>query len=217
MDAKKTLSFLEDLSKNNNRDWFHANKSRYDEIKKEFETFINVIIPEIASFDSEIKNLSAKDCLYRIYNDIRFAKNKPLYKTNMGAFIAKGGKNGGNAGYYLHIEKDNYFLGGGIYMPSSDKLKLVRQEIYYNYEEFSGILNNKNFKKYFQGLDDLKTSRVPKEFPKDFIGAEMLKYKSYTMLFPYKEKELFSSNFKEMILEVFKSMKPINHFINRAF
>ena len=219
MDAKKIISFLEDLIRNNNREWFHANKSRYEEVKHIFEIFINTIIPEIATFDNDIKikNLSAKDCLFRIYNDIRFVKNKPLYKTNMGAFMAKGGKNSGNAGYYLHIEKNNCFLGGGIYMPPSDKLKLIRQEIYYNYDEFSGILSDKNFRKYFHGLDEIKTSRIPKGFPKDFIGAEMLKYKSYTMIFPFEEKKLFFSNFKEMILEVFKTMTPLNHFINKSF
>ena len=56
-----------------------------------------------------------------------------------------------------------------------------------------------------------------KEFPKDFIGAEMLKYKSYTMIFPFEEKKLFSPNFRKTILEVFKAMTPLNHFINRTF
>jgi uncharacterized protein (TIGR02453 family) len=216
MNAKLILTFLKDLENNNDREWFHANKSRYENAKKEFETFANTIIPEIAKFDKDIINLSAKDCLFRIYNDIRFAKNKPLYKTNMGAYIANGGKNSGHAGYYIHIENNNCFLGGGIYMPPPDKLKLIRQEIYYNYKEFSNILSSKSLKKYFQQLDDFKVSRVPKEFPKDCESAELLKYKSYTLLCRVTQKQLLSEDYKSFIIDVFKTITPLNHFINRA-
>lgn len=216
MNTKLIFSFLEDLEKNNNREWFHANKHRYEIAKKEFEDFLNQLIPEIAKFDPDIKNLTAKDCIFRIYNDIRFAKNKPPYKTNFGGFIVKGGKNAGNSGYYLHLERKNCFAGGGIYMPSADKLKLIRQEIYYNYKEFSGLLSAKPFRKNFDGLDDLKASRVPKDFPKDCESAEMLKYKSYTMLTPLSQKQLQSPDLKRHLIEIFKSMTAVNHFLNRA-
>ena len=216
MNTKLIFSFLEELEKNNNRDWFHANKPLYESAKKEFEDFINQLIPAIAKFDPDVKNLTAKDCLFRIYNDIRFAKNKPLYKTNFGGFITKGGKNGGLAGYYLHLERNNCFAGGGIYVPPADKLKLIRQEIYYNYKEFSGLLSAKNFLKNFDGLDDMKTSRVPKDFPKDCESAEMLKYKSFTMIRSITQKQLQSADLKDFILDIFKSMTPVNHFLNRA-
>lgn len=216
MNSKLILSFLKDLEKNNNREWFHANKSRYEEARKEFETFVNTIIPEIAKFDKDIVNQSAKDCLFRIYNDIRFAKNKPLYKINMGAHMAKGGKNSGLAGYYIHIENNNCFLGGGIYIPQVDKLKLIRQEIYYNFKEFSDIITAKSFRKYFQQLDDLKVSRTPKEFPKDCESSEFLKYKSYVVLCSVSQKQLNSDDFKIIVLDTFKAITPLNHFINRA-
>jgi uncharacterized protein (TIGR02453 family) len=216
MNSKLILTFLEELSKNNNREWFHANKFRYEEAKNEFEKFIDQIILFISKFDKDIKNISAKDCLFRIYNDIRFAKNRPLYKTNFGGSIAKGGKNGGHAGYYFHLEKNNCFLGGGIYMPPADNLKLIRKEIYYNHEEFSKIINAKSFKKYFHELDDIKLSRVPKEFPKDFIGAELLKYKSYTMIYPLQQKLISSNELDKTTTEVFKVMLPLNNFLNKA-
>ncbi len=216
MNAKLILSFLKDVEKNNNREWFHANKDRYDEAKKEFETFINSLIPEIAKFDKDVLGLYAKDCMFRIYNDVRFAKNKPLYKSNMGAYIAKGGKNGGRAGYYFHIENDNCFLGGGIYMPSSENLKLIRQEIYYNFKEISGILSSKALLKHFQMLDDMKVSRVPKEFPKDSESAELLKYKSFTVLCPIEKKQLLSDDLPAVVVQIFKTLVPLNHFLNRA-
>jgi len=216
MNTKLILAFLEDLSKNNNREWFHANKPRYEEAKAEFEKFVEHIILSISKFDKDIKNISAKDCLFRIYNDVRFAKNKPLYKTNFGASIAKGGKNGGFAGYYFHIEKNNSFIGGGIYMPPADKLKLIRKEIYYNYDEFLKIVSDKNYKKYFQDLDESKLSRVPKDFPKDFEGAEFLKYKSFTMIYPVTQKLLQSEELNKTTIEIFKAMLPLNNFLNKA-
>ena len=84
-------TFLRDLQKNNNREWFQANKGRYEEAKSEFETFINALIPEIARFDLSIKFVEARECIFRIFRDVRFAKNKDPYKTNFGAWIAPGG------------------------------------------------------------------------------------------------------------------------------
>ena len=216
MDAAKIISFLKDLSNNNNKEWFHENKHRYDEARKEFEAFINSIIPEVSKFEKDIKDITAKDCMFRIYNDIRFAKNKPLYKTNFGGFIAKGGKNGGYAGYYFHIEPGNCFLAGGIYMPQSDRLKSIKKEIYYNYKEFSDILSDKTFRKYFNELDENKTIRVPNDFPKDFEGAELLKYKSYSIIHPLTNKQVLSGKLNSHIIAVFNAMMPLNKFINRA-
>jgi uncharacterized protein (TIGR02453 family) len=216
MNVQNILSFLEDLGNNNNRDWFHENKARYDKLKKEFEEFVNLLIPEIRKFDNEIPILSAKECMFRIYNDIRFTKNKPLYKTNFGAFITKDGKNGGHAGYYLHLEPRNCMLAGGIYMPSSENLKLIRQEIYYNYDEFISIISDKMFKKYYHEIEGEKNIRVPKDFPKDFKGAEMLKFKSYSVAYSFAPQKNTDTNLETHINKVFKPMLPFNHFINRA-
>ncbi len=216
MDVKFILSFLNDLSKNNNREWFNETKSRYLEAKNQFEEFVNSLIPEIAKFDNDVKHHTAKDCIFRIYNDTRFYKNKPPYKTNMGAFMARGGKNAGNAGYYFHIEPRSCFLGGGIYMPHPDRLKLIRQEIYYNMDKFLSIIENKNFKKYFSKIEGDKTSRIPKGFPDDIKGAEWLKYKSYTILHSIKPETLSDPNMKKYIISVFTNMTPLNHFLNFA-
>ncbi|MFH0866818.1 MAG: DUF2461 domain-containing protein [Bacteroidota bacterium] len=216
MDVKFILSFLNDVSKNNNREWFNGNKSRYLEAKNQFEEFVNSLIPEIAKFDDDIKHLEAKDCVFRIYNDTRFYKNKPPYKTNMGAFMARGGKNAGNAGYYFHIEPRSCFLGGGIYMPHPDRLKLIRQEIYYNMDKFLSIIENKNFKKYFGKIEGEKTVRIPKGFPDDIKGAGWLKYKSYTILHTIKPETLSNPGMKKYIIGVFTNMTPLNHWLNFA-
>lgn len=216
MNTKLITAFLRDLSKNNHREWFNSNKNRYLQAKEDFENFISKLIPEVAKIDPEISKLSVKDCVFRIYNDTRFYKDKPPYKTNMGAFMTPGGKNAGQAGYYFHIEPDNCFLGGGVYMPPSERLKLIRQEIYFKMTEFLKIIEDKNFKKYFGTIDGDQLSRIPKGFPKEFNGSEWVKYKSFAVLHPLKQTILETDKAISHIIGVYTYMRPLNHFLNNA-
>jgi len=119
---KKSLSFISDLKKNNNKEWFHANRKQYDEARGEFIAFVEMMVSEIGMFDPDLGPISPKSTLFRINRDIRFTKDKSPYKTNFGAFIIKGGKKSGNAGYYFHLEPDGTFAGGGIYHPEANIL-----------------------------------------------------------------------------------------------
>ncbi|MDP4266393.1 MAG: DUF2461 domain-containing protein [Bacteroidota bacterium] len=217
MGVQKALPFLRELNNNNNREWFHNNKTWYEEAKKEFEIFLDELIIETGKFDENIKYLNSKDCIFRIYKDIRFSKDKTPYKTNFGGYIVPGGKNSGRAGYYLHIQPDNSFIAGGIYMPAPEILKAVRQEIYYNISEFKEIMNNLVFKKYFNGIDGEVISRPPKDFPKEFPDIDLLKYKSYNVLCPLEDIEITSEGLFDYVIAAFKAMSPFNKFLNRSF
>jgi len=216
MNSPNVLQFLESLKKNNNRKWFHANKSWFEEAKNEVESIMNQLIPAVRKFDNEIGILSPKDCMFRIYRDVRFSKDKSPYKINFGGFITKGDRRAGNAGYYLHIEPQNSFLGGGTYMPAGASLKAIRQEIYYNVDEFKNIINKDDFVKYFKQLEGEKLVRPPKDFPPDFSDIELLKFKSYFVLHPLSDKILLSEDLLNYIIKIFRSMLSLNHFINRA-
>ncbi len=119
---KEIYSFLSELSQNNNREWFNANKDNYLKIRKTFEDFAQALIERIAQWDDDVaaSNLSVKDCTYRIYRDTRFSKNKDPYKTHMGIFICKGGKKSPYAGYYLHIEPSGGNNFTGLIEPSGE-------------------------------------------------------------------------------------------------
>lgn len=213
---KTVLEFLKVLKENNTREWFEANRKSYESAKAEFEKQLNVLIPAIHSLDPEIGILTAKDCVFRIYRDVRFSKDKSPYKTNMGGFVCKGGRKGPFAGYYVHIEPRNSMLAGGIYMPPTEVLKKARQEIYYNAEEFKGIINSREFKKTFRQMEDDKLSRPPKDFPADFPDIELLKYKSYTVFHQMTDETLLGKNLQEYMVGVFQVMVPFNRFINRG-
>jgi uncharacterized protein (TIGR02453 family) len=214
---KVILTFLKELSKNNNRDWFQANKSVYEEAKNEFEAFINSLIPAIAKFDDSVKLITAKDSIFRIYRDVRFAKDKSPYKTNFGAFIAKGGKKNHGPGYYFHMEPGNCMISGGIWLPAADVMKKVRQEIYFNIEEFKKIMEKKSFKEYYSGIDDWDVQKLPpKEFPKDFPDIELLKNRSFTVSHGLTDKMIHSKELIEYVLKGYRAMQPYNAFLARA-
>ena len=97
-----TLKFLKDLKKNNNKPWFDAHRKEYEAAKIDFATFIQAVIDKHSKSDPTIKSTVAKDCMFRINRDVRFSKDKSPYKTNMGAYINRGGKKSVFAGYYLH-------------------------------------------------------------------------------------------------------------------
>jgi uncharacterized protein (TIGR02453 family) len=212
---EKSLSFIKDLGQNNNRDWFQSHKKRYDEARGEFLGFVEDIINELGLLDPDLGPVEAKNAVFRINRDIRFSRDKSPYKTNFGAFIVKGGKKSGNAGYYFHMEPGGSFAGGGVYHPMPDVLKKIRTEIYGNPEEFLEIIQNDEFASYFGKLwngDMLKTP--PKGFPKDFEHIDLLKYKSYTVWREYDDKMVSGKYLKEETLKAFGIMVPLIRFIN---
>jgi len=210
------IDFLSQLEKNNNRDWFNANKSLYLTAKTDFEIFVNKLIPQIHNFDPTIGSITAKECVFRIFRDVRFSKDKSPYKTNMGGFIAKGGRKGGSAGYYLHLDMNQSFIAGGMYMPPSDKLKKVRQEIMYNVDEFKSIIHKPAFQKTFGQIEGEKLKRPPKDFPAEFPDIELLKFKSFTVLHSINTKDILSKDFDKYTVGIFNEMFALNQFLNKA-
>lgn len=217
MITQQYFDFLSNLKENNNKIWFTENKPTYEKIKSDFEKIVAGLITEISKIEPQINILKPKDCVFRIYKDVRFSKDKLPYKTNMGAFFVPGGKKSGMAGYYVHIEPGNCFIGGGIYMPQPPILKNIRDEVYYNYDEFLKVISEKNFIKYFKTISGSKTTLMPKGFPKDFIGADYLKFKDFTVIHEVKDSFLTDKNAIQNTLEIFKSMKPFNDFLNATF
>ena len=147
--SKSTLQFLKDLKQNNNREWFMDHKSVYEAAKIEFEQFIDGTMQKIAAFDPSIAHHNAKSCVFRIYRDVRFSKDKSPYKTHFGAHITSAATRSeihSRAGYYIHVGHGESMLAGGAYLPQGDWLKAIRQEIHYNATALKEILNQKDFK-----------------------------------------------------------------------
>jgi uncharacterized protein (TIGR02453 family) len=207
-----------DLSENNNRDWFTANKLRYDEARADFEDFIFKLTLEILKFDKSISIIDPKKTIFRIYRDVRFSKNKEPYKTNFGAHIHPGDNQAVHsvAGYYIHLEPNGKsMLGGGAYMPPSPWIKAIRQEIDMNGQTLKDILANPEFKTYFN-LDGDKLQRPPQGFDASHEHIDLLKYKSLVAVQNLTDDQVLSTNFLEHCSNAFKALYPFNQFLNSS-
>ena len=210
------LQFLKELEANNHRDWFEANRSRYDKTRNDFLAFTDQLIHEIRKFDNEVPELKAKDCMFRIFRDVRFSNDKRPFKSNYGSYITRGGRKAGFAGYYLHLQPGECFIAGGNYMPSPEHLQAIRQEIYYHPEEYSGLLSSEPFKSTFNihNSDALKTA--PKGYPKDWEYIDYLKNRSFGFGHNLPDEEVLSAEFLSTCIRYFKIVCPVNRFLNRA-
>lgn len=214
---KSTLTFLSDLRKNNNREWFNSNRNRYIEAKVNYESFVQAVIDEISKFDPILKGLEAKTCMYRINRDIRFSNDKTIYKTYMGAFIVKGGKKNGDkyAGYYVHVEPGNSsMIAGGAYIPPMPWLTAIREKIDEQGDKFLKILNNKDLNSFFGEIEGEKLKSAPKGFSKDHPNIELLRMKSYLVSRIISDREIISEGAFDLIIKGARAMKPLNDFLN---
>lgn len=216
MNAALILNFLKELSQNNNREWFHSNRDLYLSAKEEVEKFVQSISMPLTAIDPELSGYTdPQTAMFRIFRDIRFSPDKTPYKDYFGIFFAKGGRKVHYPGYYLHIQPESSLVCGGLWMPDSDMLKAVRQEIIYNTDRLQEIITEKNFKKFYGSIDsDLMLKNIPRGYPKDFPFPEYLRTKSFTFSTPLSNEDLCSVDIQKMILERFSAIRPMIAFLN---
>lgn len=215
---KKILEFLEELNENNNREWFTANKPLYKEIQAEFNSFAAKLIDAVASFDPAVKGLTVKDTTYRIYRDTRFSHDKTPYKTNIGVYICRGGKNSGYAGYYFHVEPEQVgneggsFMSSGIYMPEPKVLRSIRDEVYDNGEEVLKAINKA------EGFS-LVTGNSLKRLPKGYEPGpydDIIKLKDLFVMKHLDEKFLLQDGLVTAAAREFAKTHALTALLNRA-
>lgn len=214
-----TLKFLKSLKKNNNKAWFDLHRNDYENAKADFSNFIQVVIAKYGKKDTTISHLKTKDCMFRINRDVRFSKDKSPYKTNMGAYINRGGKKSIFGGYYFHCEPGKSFTGGGLWMPMPPELNKVRQEIDYYLKAFKSILGSKKFKSVYNDLSQSKEyilTRVPKGYEPSNPAAEYLKLKSFVALTNLKDSDLESEDLVNKTIKAFEALQPLIEFVNEA-
>ena len=211
-----TLQFLEKLAKNNNKDWFDKHREEYATAKKDFESLVTRLLDELCTIEPALANQTHKDCIFRIFRDVRFSKDKTPYKAHFGAFFSRGGRKFNGAGYYIHIEPGKSFAGGGLWMPDGALLKAVRQEIDYNFDEFKSIINNAAFKKLFKNVQGEQLKTLPQGYMADNPAIDYLKMKSYTVGHNLADKDVSGKGFVAKCAGVFSTMRPLVDFLNRS-
>ncbi|HZH99161.1 MAG TPA: DUF2461 domain-containing protein, partial [Fimbriimonadaceae bacterium] len=159
-----TIAFLSELAGNNNKEWFEANRKRYEaSVKKPMLEFAAEMIERMREVDSEITVLP-KNAVFRIHRDTRFSKDKSPYKTNAGMVITRGEKhNPGVPGLYFHLDAEQMYIATGLYFLEPAQLRAVREHIAANLLQFERLLDDPVFKEHFGRIGGEKNKILPPE------------------------------------------------------
>jgi uncharacterized protein (TIGR02453 family) len=219
----ETIAFFEQLSQNNNKEWFDENRKRYEKYLKNVSKALVEDMQDVFAEAGLSYVSDTKKSLFRINRDIRFSPNKDPYKTNMGIFFPftpemAEKKKTAALGMYFHLEPNSTFIGGGLHMPEPKALKAIRVKIADEYERLNEITNSPDFKNEFPEQHQMNEplKRVPQGFDKEHPAAELLKQKEFSYFCNLKFDTVYSAELKEVILHKSKMMAPFMEFFDEA-
>lgn len=209
-----TLEFLSDIKRSNNREWFAANKSRYEAALHNMITFADGLLVEMNRHD-HLSTRSGKESLYRIYADTRFSKDKAPYKTHWGLRFARA-TDLLRGGYYLHIEPGNTFAAGGFFSPNPDDLKRIREDIDLNYSDWDTLFAETSQQKTFGKLRGEQVKTAPKGFDKTHPGIDWLRHKQFILRHDFTDAEALSPDFVSLVNETFRQLRPFFDYMSEV-
>jgi uncharacterized protein (TIGR02453 family) len=208
---ESVLNFLKILEKNNDREWFNKNKSKYlaahEQVKK---------LAERINEGLEKQDNIEKMKLYRIYRDVRFSKNKDPYKNNFSGGYSRATK-ALRGSYYIHFQPGNKsMIGGGFWGPNAEDLKRIRVEIAADDAPLRRILNSTSFKNHFGVLGGQQLKTSPKGFENDHPAVDLLRFKSFILTKHFSDQEVMTPGFVKKVLVHFKAMRPFLDYMSEV-
>lgn len=207
------LDFLKRLSTNNNRIWFNEHKEEFETLRKKWIADIGNLLEAMSAYDSTLSSVDPKQCVYRIYRDIRFSPNKMPYKNHFGALLGVGGTRCQLACCYLHIQPESCGIYGGLWCPERNLLTKLRHSIDDNYEEFSEVIENPDFAKRFKIVGET-LKKLPQGFDPATPAAKFVKMKEFLLEEHIDDSFFTKNNWIEATAREFSYMKPFNDFLN---
>lgn len=212
------FEFLRDLETNNNREWFTANKDRYEEsVKDPALAFISVIGPGLKKIAPHFQAVPRAQggSLFRIYRDTRFGKDKTPYKTNTGLhFRHEAGKDAHAPGFYVHLAPGEVFFGAGLWRPTGNVIGSIRNLI---------VEDSAAWRRMKESIDKGPLSlageslvRPPRGFDPNHPLIDDLKRKDFLASTELDEKAALAGDFLERILELCANAVPLMRFLCRA-
>ena len=217
MITPETLKYLAELGENNHKPWFDANKTRYEtHVKKPFEQLVTAFITELETVEGPWF-LTPKDCIHRIYRDVRFSNDKTLYKTHIGAMFSKGGKkNMAYPGYYLEIAAGRVQFGGGAYFLEKEPLHAMRTHILRNPDAFSAIVGDPDFAQKLGGVRGEKNARLDIEFREAAVAQPLLFNKQFYFMSDDAPEAILGPCAVAFLMEKMRAARPFNEFCRAA-
>lgn len=203
---RSTFDFLTKLSRNNNRDWFQKNKGLYLAAQENVSIWVNQLITEMNKHD-QLKTSNAKESLYRIYNDVRFAEDKKPYNPRFAGYLRRE-KPALRGGYYYWVTPSGSRIGCGFVYPNPHDLKRIREDIDENHLDWRKIISNKKLKNAFGEMQGGQVKTAPRGFPRDHTAIDLLRHKQFWFERSFSDREVLSINFIKSVNETFKTIRP---------
>ncbi len=212
-----TFDFLATLKENNNREWFNEHRDVYEQAWENMKGFTGALISRLSETDRYISaDIPVSRCLFRIYRDTRFSKDKAPYKAWLGAGISQAGRKLNGPEYYIHVAPGSSFVAGGYWRPEKEHLAAIRQEVDYNGAEFRSLLEAPDFKKYLKLDEEDKLVKVPAGYDASHPEIGFLKLKSFTVSHLFADQELTAKDALDKVTAVMRAMYDFKLFLHRA-
>ena len=208
------LEFLQLVKKNNNRDWFNANKERYLAEHGHLVAFADALLLQMNMHD-QLETPDGKKSLHRIYRDTRFSKEKTPYKTNWSGSFKRATKQRRGT-YYFHLEPGRSFAGGGFWGPVPQDMKRIRDEIACDAAPLRKILKSKSFVSHFGTLQGEQLKTAPQGFSASHKEIDLLRYKQFLLMRRFSDEEVLSPGFLEKVNETFRAMRPFFDYMSEV-
>lgn len=217
MNFPDLIAFLSDMAEHNNKAWFDANRPTYQRLRDEWLDFVREVIDGIARFDPTVAIVSPKDALFRINRDVRFSKDKSPYKTMFSAAICPQGRNSGQPLYYLHItEAGDLLVAGGVYMPETKTLELIRRHIAEHPERLAAVLDDPTFASRFGTISGERLKRPPRGYDETTPGIEFIKLKSFTASVEPAGWQARADDLAAEVVDTYRAMFPLIRWLRAA-
>ena len=212
------VRFLLELRANNDRAWFQPRKAEYERLLKEpLEALCTVLGERFAARKIPLRADARSP--FRIYRDVRFAKDKSPYKTYVSASFAWDGEGSGagrdgkvaevhGVGGYFHFQPDEEYVGGGMWQPERPRLEAWRVLVAQDPRRVHRAIDAPAFKKAFGDLTGDRLKRVPPGYPADHPEAELLKLKDVTFGRRLATDEVLSPRLPDVLADAFAVALP---------
>ncbi len=218
--SRELFKFLSELAKNNNREWFSANKERYrSHVAGPVCEFVSAIGPHL----HKVSNCFVADprphggSMFRIYKDTRFSKDKRPYKEHVGCHLRhRAGKDAHAPGFYVHLAPDEVFFGAGIWKAGNPELHKIRTAIVRHPDRWKKVVKNRALVKRFGGVDGDGLKRPPRGFDPDHPHIEDLKRKTFFVLQSVDPSLALTPKFIGEVGKAFAAAGPLVKFITEA-
>lgn len=212
--------FLKELRENNNREWFQANRERYErEVRQPLLRFIAAFAAPLAKITPHLvaDPRPHGGSLFRIYRDTRFSPDKSPYKTWAALHFRHqdGGDDVHAPGYYLHLEPGSVFAGSGLWHPDPVTLKKVRDAIAAEPNRWKRAISGQAFRRACR-LDGDSLARPPRGYDPDHPFIEDLKRKDFITVTSFTIKDACGPDFTYRLAAACRAAAPFMEFLTRA-